>query len=47
VLLGCVHIVSSHKAKAEVYDVLGYVTKICTYTNSDGWLLVGDFNCPP
>ena len=47
VLLGCVHIVSSHKADKEVYDVLKYVDEMKVRTGSDGWLLVGDFNCPP
>jgi hypothetical protein len=38
-------IAHSGKAEEEVYEVLQYVNEMRVRTGSNGWLLVGDFNC--
>jgi endonuclease/exonuclease/phosphatase family metal-dependent hydrolase len=46
ILFGCVHIVASDKATDEVRAMLQFVRSMQVQFNADGWLLVGDFNCP-
>jgi endonuclease/exonuclease/phosphatase family metal-dependent hydrolase len=46
ILFGCVHIVASYKAADEVRAMLQFVNGMRVQFNTDGWLLVGDFNCP-
>jgi len=46
-ILGCVHIVSSDKAPAEVTEMLQYIGAMVRRTQANGWLLFGDFNADP
>lgn len=46
-ILGCVHIVSSDKAAAEVQEMLKFIECMVREKRADGWLLFGDFNANP
>lgn len=48
VLLGCVHIVANPaKSPYEVSALVPAINSMCQEANAQGWILVGDFNCPP
>jgi endonuclease/exonuclease/phosphatase family metal-dependent hydrolase len=48
ILIGCVHIVASpDKSPQEISAMVPYLNNMCTEANAQGWLLVGDINCPP
>jgi endonuclease/exonuclease/phosphatase family metal-dependent hydrolase len=48
ILIGCVHIVANAtRSPQEISAMVPYINAMCQAANAQGWLLVGDMNCPP
>ncbi|MBV9791537.1 MAG: hypothetical protein JOZ51_25290, partial [Chloroflexi bacterium] len=48
VLIGCVHIIATPtKAPTETKEMIKFVDDMNGYTNTNGWILCGDFNADP
>jgi hypothetical protein len=47
VLVGSLHIVANHKAPIEVAEMTAYFDAMMNHTHSNGWVVIGDFNCEP